>query len=152
MQGEVWREVQEKSVRHHALSKTSAMHDVYETHRGRLDEFAGAVRPRDGQVGALVAVGARFVVLDHVSDPEAWAVLHGPLVQGYALDALEIDLALAAPSVTDAIDFVTLLTRAPKTEASTPGLGRGLRFEFGELAGTGLTHEGEVVSLTAFAA
>ena len=41
------------------------------------------------QVGMLAAIGGRFVVLDYVSDVEAFAALHDPLVAGYALDALD---------------------------------------------------------------
>ena len=39
------------------------------------------------QVGTLVAISGRFVVLDHLSEVEAFSSLHDPLVQGYALDA-----------------------------------------------------------------
>ena len=45
---------------------------------------------RDGQLGALVAIGGRFSVLDWVGRADVFAALHGPLVQGYALDALEV--------------------------------------------------------------
>ena len=37
-----------------------------------LDAVTRAVEPRCSQVGALVAIGGRFVVLDHVSDVDAW--------------------------------------------------------------------------------
>ncbi len=103
------------------------------------------------QVGALAAIGGRFVVLDHVSDVEAWTALHGPLVQGYALDALEAP-EVTPPSIEDARDFVELLLRAPSTPARTVGEGDGLRFDFGGLAGSGLAYEGELVALTAFVA
>src|SRR5580704_846361 len=66
---------------------------------------AGAVEMHCSQVGMLAAIGGRFVVLDHVSEVEAFAALHGPLVQGYALDALEA-LAAPPPSIDDARDFV----------------------------------------------
>ena len=86
----------------------------------------------------------------HVSEVEAFAALHGPLVQGYALDALEAPTA-PPPSIDDARDFVDLLLGAPCTPGPAVGLGEGLRFAFGGLAGTGLICEGELVTLTAFA-
>jgi hypothetical protein len=150
VQGEVWAEVGEKSIRHRALSKTAAVHDVYEHRRGDLDSLAHGITRHENQVGALVALGGRFVVLDHVSDPAAWAVLHGPLLQGYALDALEASDA-APPTLDDARDFIGLLMQAPKQRSATPGLGEGIRFEFGGLAGTGLVKDGAPVALTAFA-
>ena len=88
-QGEVWDEVAAKSHRLDIDSSTGAMHDIYEQRRDRLSRMREAIRLHDGQAGTLVAIGGRLAVLDLVSDPDAFAVLHGPLVQGYALDALE---------------------------------------------------------------
>ena len=64
------------------------MSDVFDGRRGDLDRQTAAMRLRPGQIGALVAIGGRFAVLDHVSRPEVFAALHAPLVRGYALDAL----------------------------------------------------------------
>ena len=150
VQGEVWREVAETAGRHGVNSGTGAMHDVFERRREQLDEVARAVQMCCSQVGMLAAIGGRFVVLDHVSEVEAFAALHGPLVQGYALDALEAADA-AVPSIDDAREFIDLLLGAPCTPGPAVGLGEGLRFAFGGLAGTGLLCDGELVTLTAFA-
>lgn len=150
VQSEVWREVAETAGRHGVSSPTGAMHDVFERRRERLDRMVGAVEMHCNQVGMLAAIGGRFVVLDHVREAEAFASLHAPLVQGYALDALEAPDA-APPSVDDARDFLELLLAAPYTSGPAVGLGEGLRFAFGGLAGAGLVCEGELVTLTAFA-
>ena len=150
VQGEVWREVADTACRHGVNSRTGAMHDVFERRREQLDAAAAAVEMRCSQVGMLAAIGGRFVVLDHVSQVEAFAALHGPLVQGYALDALEAPDAVP-PSIEDARDFIDLLLSAQCTPGRTVGLGEGLRFAFGGLSGTALTCEGELVVLTAFA-
>ena len=149
MQGEVWREVAETAGRHGVNSRTGAMHDVFERRREQLDAVAGAVEMHCSQVGMLAAIGGRFVVLDHVSEVEAFASLHDPLVQGYALDALEAPEA-APPTIEDARDFLGLLLDAPCTLGPAVGLGEGVRFAFGGLAGTGLVHDNELVTLTAF--
>ena len=153
VQGEVWREVAEKSERHGVRSNTGAMHDVFERHRAALDAVAQQVTMCCSQVGMLAAIGGRFVVLDHVSDVEAFASLHGPLVQGYALDALEVPAALApvTPSLDDARDFLALLLGGQAVRDPNVGLGDTLRFAFGGLAGTGLAVDDELVALTAFA-
>lgn len=150
VQGEVWREVADTAGRRGVNSATGAMHDVFERSREQLDAVARAVEMHCSQVGMLAAIGGRFVVLDHVSEVEAFAALHGPLVQGYALDALEAS-AGAPPSIDDARDFIELLVGAPYTAAPAVGLGEGVRFGFGGLAGTGLICQGELVTLTAFA-
>jgi hypothetical protein len=150
VQGEVWREVADTAGRHGVNSRTGAIHDVFERRREQLDAVANQVQMCCSQVGVLAAIGGRFVVLDHVSEVEAFASLHGPLVQGYALDALEAPEA-TPPSIEDAREFIELLLAAPCTPARAVRLGEGLRFAFGGLAGTGLICEGELVTLTAFA-
>jgi hypothetical protein len=146
-QQEVWRGVAEKADRYAAPSATNAMSDVYEAHRGRLNMMALEIGLHADQVGALAAIGGRFVVLDHVSDPEAWDALHGPLVKGYALDALEAPDAVVPPTVEDAREFVDALLRSEVAGLEGVGLGEHVRFD----SGMGLRHEGELVALTAYA-
>jgi hypothetical protein len=152
VQGEVWREVAEKSGRHGVRSNTGAMHDVFEGHRAALDAVAQQVTMKCSQVGMLAAISGRFVVLDHDSDVETFASLHRPLVQGYALDALEAPVMLAPviPSLDDAQDFLALLLAGQTDRGPSVGLGDTLRFAFGGLAGTGLAVGDELVTLTAF--
>ena len=150
VQGEVWREVAETAARHGVDSPTSAMHEVFERRRDQLDAIMSAVQMYCSQVGMLAAIGGRFVVLDHVSEVEAFASLHGPLVQGYALDALGAPDA-TSPSIDDAREFVDLLLATPCTAGPAVGLGEGLRFAFGGLSGTSLICQDELVTLTAFA-
>jgi O-antigen ligase len=64
---------------------------VFEGRRRQLDDIANMIEMHRSQVGMLAAIGGRFVVLDHVSRPDAWAALHRALVRGYALDALRGD-------------------------------------------------------------
>jgi hypothetical protein len=149
IQGEVWREVAETAGRHGVASDTDAMYDVFEGQREPLESISESVEMCCSQVGMLAAVGGKFVVLDHISEVEAFATLHGPLVQGYALDALEADTA-PAPSIEDARDFVELLMQAPFTTSPSVGLGEGVSFAFGGLAGSGLICDGELVTLSAF--
>lgn len=136
----MWREVADKSDRHGVRSDTGAMHDVFERHRQSLEAVARQVTKHCSQVGMLAAIGGRFVVLDHVSDVEAFASSHAPFVQGYALDALEVPAMLepATPSLDDAHDFLALL-------------GETLRFAFGGLTGTALAVDDKLATLTAFA-
>src|SRR5204863_9850877 len=85
----VWADIEAKSARHQVRSETGAMHDLYQGRRHALLTLSGAVRRRDRQIGALAAIRGRLQILDLVSRADVFAALHGPLVQGYALDALE---------------------------------------------------------------
>ena len=148
-QSAVWQAVASKSLRHAVASPTSAMHDIFETHRGRLAEMHDTVRPRDCQVGALVAIGGRFCVLDMVGRADVFASLHGPLVQGYALDALEAGES-EPPTRGDARGLVALVLDADKRPDPALGLGRRLRFAERAFVGSAIHVDGELVQLTAF--
>ncbi|MEJ7784663.1 MAG: DUF6569 family protein, partial [Solirubrobacteraceae bacterium] len=153
MQGEVWNEIAEKSERMNAASDTAAMHDIYDGRRDRLNEFLSAIRLHDGQTGALVLIAGRPAVLDHISRPEVFAALHAPLVQGYALDALENAVNLDGPTrpgTQTAEAFLRHILRARVTEHDGIGLGRDVRFAQTRVAGAGLVVGDELVQLTAF--
>jgi hypothetical protein len=150
-QGAVWAEVAAKADRLDVDSRTDAMHDIYEGRRDALHAFAAAVSLREGQTGALAAIGGRLTVLDHVSRPDAFATLHRPLVQGYALDALDAADAGLPPSLEDAGAFVAELGRTRVTEHDGIGAGRDVRLAGRDLTGAGLVAGAELVQLTAFA-
>ncbi|MDP9385249.1 MAG: hypothetical protein M3P50_08460, partial [Actinomycetota bacterium] len=130
-QGEVWEEVAHKSARMDVASATGAMHDIYDGRRDRLAEVQRAVRIHGGQTGALLAIGGRPVVLDHVSRPDVFAGLHAPLLQGYALDALEAQGAPEAPDAERAAAFLGQVLGARTSERDGIGLGRDVRFAGG---------------------
>src|SRR3954447_5162760 len=121
VQSAVWDEVEAKRARHDAASDTGALDDVYAHRRGSLDELRRAVSRRDRQCGALVALGGRFDVLDLVSRSDVFASLHGPLVEGYALDALEAPTR-SAPSVDAAQTWLVSVLEAPVTGRDGVGL------------------------------
>ena len=153
MQGAVWDEVAGKSQRMNVHSNTGAMHDIYDGRRGRLDEFLSAISLHENQTGALVLIGGRPAVLDHISRPDVFAALHAPLVQGYALDALEHGNAVhapARPATQTAEAFLRHVLRARITEHDGIGLGRDVRFARTHVAGAGLVVGDELVQLTAF--
>ena len=137
-QGEVWQEVGSKFGDHGVFSSSDALHDVYEARRVDLDRLTGAVRPLDGQVGALAAVAGRPVALDLVSRADVFSSLLPRLAQGYGLDALESGVAEADPDGSAAAAFLDAVIDAPRQPLPTPGLGRGLRVDGQHLVGSGL--------------
>lgn len=151
-QGEVWAHIADKARRVGASSLTEAMSDVYEQRRPQLDVFTRAARLHHGQLGALVAIAGSFRVLDCVARAEVFASLYAPLVQGYALDALEYGaLNAAPPSLQSARGLVALLSGANVTRHNSAGLGWEAHFAEHHVFGTALINEDEVVQLTAFA-
>ena len=96
-----------------------------------------------------MAIGGRFAVLDHVSRPDVYATLHGPLLEGYALDALEARPAPPPPAEA-AEGFVAAACGQRLAERDGSGWARG-PLRGGGLAGAALLAGGQVVQLTAFA-
>jgi hypothetical protein len=77
-QGAVWADVAARSAALDVDSETGAMHDVFEGRREGLLALTSRVGLHPDPVGAHVAIGGAFEVLDHVSLPQVFASLHGP--------------------------------------------------------------------------
>ena len=87
----------------------------------------------------------------YASRPDVYATLHGPLVQGYALDALDSEQEGGpdAPGLETANGFTLLAADAPiNHRRHGVALGEEIRFEANGLEGSGLVHEGELVGLS----
>jgi hypothetical protein len=157
-QGAVWDEVAAKSARRGVASPTSAMSDVFAQDHDAIAATAAAVARQDGQVGAVAALHGGVAVLDLVSRSDVWAALHGPLVQGYALDALDGRLP-GYPTLVGADvdqDWVqgwvdAFLTPHELIVRRAAGLGEELAIDNGRGAtATGLRHAGELIQLSGF--
>ena len=148
-QGEVWDAVADRV---DVPSDTGAMGDVFDARRDQLDALQAGITRRDNQVGMIAAINGRFVVCDYVSRADVFAALFGPLVQGYALDALaQAGRGRAsAPSARDAMAFLGDALDAQATTGATAGLGESVRFDTGRTAGTGLVVDGELVQVSVY--
>lgn len=149
-QGGTWQEVREKASRMAAHAPTEALHDVFEGHRVGLDDLTRGIEPKPNQQGALVAIGGRFVVLDRVSRPDVWRALHAPLLQGYALDALEAEEA-PAPTLRRANNWLDRLGAQQVQFSDGIGLGVDVRFASRRVRGAALVCGEELIQVTAFA-
>ncbi|MEA2126969.1 MAG: hypothetical protein QOI80_3751, partial [Solirubrobacteraceae bacterium] len=135
-QAEVW-----------AMVGAGPMQEAYADHAHDIESLIGGMPRRDGQTGALVAIGGSFVVLDLVSRADAWAALHAPLVRGYALDAVRRGRPGPTPTADAARDWLERMSAAPVASAPAPGLGERIRTP----AGTGLAADGELIQLSLYA-
>jgi hypothetical protein len=88
--------------------------------------------------------------MDMVSRSDVWAALHRPLVQGYALDALEAKPA-PAPEATTAAAFLAAAIGSPVTQRAAIGVGEHVDVANALLAGSGLALERELLQLSVFA-
>jgi hypothetical protein len=151
-QSEVWSLVGEKAMRHGAASATGALRDVYGAREEVLARFADRIPREDGQLGAVAAIAGRVVVADVVGRADVWAALHGPLVAGYALDAVEHlgGPQHVAPPIGVAERLLVAALSAPGVVRPGVGLGEEVRIAGAGADGARLVHEGELIALTAF--
>lgn len=146
----VWAEVADKGRRVDAGSATGAMGGIYDGHRERLASLQSGIRRRDGQVGAVACIAGRPVVVDLVSRSDVFASLHGPLVRGYCLDALEHPDGAPAPEAL-AEAFLELVRTSPARRRPTVGVGDAVAFTRPGVGGSALAVGETLVQLTAFA-
>lgn len=120
----------------------------------RVEALLKPVEPLEGQVGAVVALGGRVVAVEVLEHPEAWRRLHGKVLRGYALEALEVREP-GRPSSDEARAFLETAVRALAEGPVVPapvGLGehRLPKAGSGFVQGWALVHEGTLYHLLAF--
>ena len=157
-QSTVWSEIDERIDEHSLVSETSALADVHEAERPRIDAIEGVFPLIDGQCGAVLALGDTYC-LDYVSRPDAWTALWPKIRRGYLLDGLRhIE---DAPTASEMIArFIDNVTTAPRSQRPSPGLGLGLeqrlhgdtatRRHGDTISGSGLALNDELLQLSAY--
>ena len=147
-QGEVWDELREKSARMHVDSRTGASADLYRAYEKDLHALEGAFPAQPGQCGAVLAIG-RDLCVDYVSRPDAFVRLWPKLRAGYLLDALERLDGQPAP-YGEIEGLLAAVGRAEQSRQPSPALGDDVRLRSGQVVGSGLELDGELIQLSAF--
>lgn len=147
-QGTVWREIDELLAQSSVWSQTSALADVHDAERPRIDAIADAFELVDGQCGAILALGGDLC-LDLVSRPDAWAGLWPKIRRGYLLDGLGHVEDEPTPGELLA-RFVERVEAAPATRRPSPGLGDDVRLHGDAVSGSGLVVDDELIQLSAY--
>lgn len=151
-QGEVWGGISELQAAAGVQSHTSAMRDVFEAHRGSLDEAIKAFPLVAGQIGILAVISGEVAGFDIVSRSAAYGHLHAKLLKSYVMDALVGKKKAGAETVAAGEAARGFLDRAMRCEEKTfksVGCGDDYRFKGDRMAGSALVH-GDTVIHTAF--
>lgn len=148
-QSEVWDEIDKLQTDIGIRSNTSAMADVYEGNRHRLEDVLAAFPLLEGQCGIYVLLRSRFAGLEAVSSPDVWQRLHAKIVKSYAMDALRSQDD-HPPTAGLTADLEALFKDVNTKVYPGIGLGEELRFEKPGLTGAALLWEEEIIHLSAF--
>jgi hypothetical protein len=151
-QGRVWDDIAAKAGRMDARSATGAMDEIFSRHRGRVENYVAAFGPGESQTGAIFAIGSEVAGIDLFDRRSTLAAVLPKLIRSYAVDAMEESKGEGELATRD--DAESFLGRIAETEIETyeaVGLGSDLRLKGTDLVGGGLSVDGELIHLAAFA-
>jgi len=151
-QHEVWDSLAKKTARMSSQSATGAQSAMFEKHHASLEPEVDALRPVEGQVGAVFATHSCITGLEQFDAASTFRTIQPKLVRSHALDALDCTrprtAVFAAESPETFLHAVALLR---SREYPAVGLGRELRLEGPSLVGAGLIVDGRTVHLSVLA-
>jgi hypothetical protein len=175
-QGAVWDEIAALSKDLGVSSPTGALDDTYAQRGADIDAHTSWFPLVPGQVGIIGLVRGEPVGLGIVGNPSLYARVHGRLIRGYILDALDtaglgseatVDTGGEGPGAADrtgadrrhpattARNFFDMVMHAPRTVAPSVGIGQYSVLS-GRVIGGDLTDDTEdaphVAHLSAFPA
>ena len=154
-QSKIWESISEKSSSFRVASETSAMSDIYEQEGARLENYVNSFSVREGQSGALFAIGGRVVGLELFDSADTLKKLFAKLLRSYGLDAL--DHARSKPPAEEAPctpeqanEFIKMITKSKKEEFPSVGDGVDIRLSARNLTGAALAADDRIIHLSAF--
>jgi ARG/rhodanese/phosphatase superfamily protein len=148
-QRRVWEEVERQSIAHEVPSETFALEDVQREIEGRIAAELDQIEPVPDQIGVVCTIGDRVIGMDLFDNPATLERYLRGIVAGHVLDAPPEGLN------SDAIRSIERFLRLVGSASRDTGRGVGLGQEIvlsGEVTGIGLTYEGSLIHVAAFAA
>jgi len=150
-QGEVWSQISEKASKMKSHSRTSAMSDIFEDNKVKVEEYVSAFTSVENQSGMLVMVGDDIIGLDLFDSVDTLKKLMPKLVRSFALDALEINRKeVYQPSKEEAEKLLKNISDATTTKHDGVGEGETFRLQSKDVVGGALTFGDRVIHLTVF--
>jgi hypothetical protein len=123
-QGAVWSSIAEHAGKVGGRSSTGALDDLYQARAADIGAWVAPFVLVPGQVGLLAFLGDRPLGMDVIGGRALYGRLHGRLLRGYVMDALESPTATAEVTREAAQAFLDRTREAERVEAPTVGRGR----------------------------
>ena len=133
-------------------SRTSSLHDVYESSETRLDDLRRSFRSAPGQIGAVFYVAGQPAGCEIYDSAETFAHMLPKLVDSYALDAIEEGREEGKqPTLDDVKAILARIATAPVTAYPSVDKGQDLRIQGEALQAAALVDGERLLHLSAFA-
>lgn len=159
-QGQVWQDIAAKSERLKALSKTSAMAQMYEVRGSSIESFVRGLPVADHQVGAVFILNGEPRGVDLFDCPQTFGLLFPKILRGYALDAIDEPSHQGSnvSSSTVAVEegspraerFMGSVLEAGRKPFEVAGMGETWRLIAPQVSGGGVSAKGRLVHMSAF--
>ena len=150
-QGRVWNDIAYAAQNLSAQSPTQAMGAIFDRHRHTLEDYVAAFEPKDGQIGAVFAVGREISGFDLFAHASTLRVMLPKLVRSYGVEALDRHRDGGRCRVTErAVGFLRRVTDARSESYPAVGLGTDIRITGDGVVGGGLMHDDRLLHLAAF--
>ena len=151
-QAEVWDNVAACAMDLDVDSPTGSMGDIFNHYEKRLKGYREAFQTREGQVGAIFAIGSQVKGIEVFAHTQPFSRYLERLVESYAVDAMRLENRgnSSTPAEEATKGFLEQVRQAEGEAYAAIGIGEDLRLSGENLAGGALVAEGRVVHLAAF--
>ena len=147
-QSQVWEDVAYLQEESKVASSTSAMSDVYEATREKVDHFTDQFELLPGQKGILVMKNGEIMGMDLLSQPDAYEELHRKIVGSYVIESAIEEAGLPEENSDEAAQaeaFLGELSLAEGEAHKSAGEGTDVRYDAPTLSGTALMHDEQLI-------
>lgn len=148
-QSRVWSDISKIESRASYSSPTGAMKDVYTNREEDINIYLRGFDSSDRQHGMIVMIGDEVAGLELFSQKSSMTAMFPKLLRSYAIDAMLTSKQELADKDTEShYEFLEKIRGLSPTVYESIGIGSDYRFEEGDITGSALVSEGEVVQAT----
>ena len=148
-QSRVWDDISELHRRKSTLSHTGAMKDTFRANNNDLNDYCEMFQYSEGQNGALIMMGGEVAGLEYFSQHDACRSLYPKIIKSYAMDAPDSAEQCATIGIRETCtNFMGRAAQMTADQYDSPGIGIDYRFEGGDVTGSALVCDGEVVHMS----
>jgi hypothetical protein len=149
-QSAVWASIATKMDSMGVNSSTQCASELFERHKGNIEDYVAAIHHTPQQCGAAFAINGRIIGLDIFDNPVTTSHMLPKLIRSYAMDALGVYHHNEQLSI-DIDSFMSDVGNANFDAFDAVGMGRDLRLKGRYSEGAALCVKDQIVHLCAFA-
>ena len=149
-QSRVWNNIEVQICKMCVTSPTSAMSDIYEKEKIRINNYKDIFKLVDGQVGAVFAIGGDIFGMDLFGKEDTCKKLMPKIINSYVMEILLENQTGKQPERKDTEAFIAGVSESVFSEKKSPGKGMTVSISGKTASGTSLVAEDTVVHTAVF--